>query len=110
MIKKIINSIMYLKEPFNKNKDNMSIVSKINNCIQSGHVNFLLGSGCSDPFIKPQGSIEAEIDNTEDEKKRNELITKYLNGIIPQCKQVVDLWNNKGISTNKNNKDLEKNN
>lgn len=54
--------------------------------IQSGHINFLIGSGCSKPFLPTLGNIEAEMN---DPTKEINAKKKYYN-LIKQSKAILN--------------------
>ena len=72
--------------------DDFEVHQMIERYVQSGHVNFLVGSGASRPAIELAGGVEAEIDaelalgnETEADKKALEFIEEleYQNGFLP---------------------------
>jgi len=49
--------------------------------VQSAHLNFIIGSGCSAPAIQTLGNIESEVQSLIDEEKRDEA-TRLLYGYL----------------------------
>ncbi len=66
----------------NDDKSNLNVI--LRKSFQSANINFLIGSGCSSPAIKPSGEVEKEICNLLDEGKELEaekLMCKFLKPI-----------------------------
>ena len=51
------------RKDISNEKDKKELKDVLRKAFQSANVNFLIGSGCSDPAIKPLGDIEKEIDD-----------------------------------------------
>ena len=60
--------------------------NEIKEIIQSGHLNFLIGSGCSQPYLPVLSDIENRMN---DEATRLEAQKEYY-GIIKKSKAVLD--------------------
>ena len=67
-------------------------IDKLRNIIQSSHVNFLLGSGLSCPYLKTLASIETwltDTNNIANEKERllvqDNLFIKYVEDVMKPC-------------------------
>ena len=75
---------------------NIVNLNNLRNAVQSCHINFLFGSGCSKPYLGTLGNIErwlTELMNLEDEcpltphSERIEasLLSKYINCAMSPC-------------------------
>lgn len=67
-------------------------IDKLKNIIQSSHINFLLGSGLSCPYLSPLASIETwltEANQIEDDKLRllvqDNLFIRYVETVMKPC-------------------------
>lgn len=73
------------------NSDNDDVASALQSYFQSGHINFLIGSGASRPAIAVAGTIEAEINDLLANGKPAEAGLKsleFIEGIEAICEQI----------------------
>ncbi len=92
-ILKEVNGILgYLNKQSMEDKLNQ-LLDKITKLSQVSHLNFLFGSGASDPFIPPQTNIEKNLDqalnesNTDNEKKYKK---EFFEKVIHPCIEIKD--------------------
>lgn len=86
------------------NKKNLNDI--LRKSFQSANINFLIGSGCSSPAIKPSGEVEKKICSLLDEGKGLEaekLMCTFLKPIADSNDKLIGGNNNDNITTTLNN-------
>jgi len=77
------------KESEETNHKTLKPISKeeLKKIIQSAHINFLIGAGCSTPFLKPLGNIEKRM-RSRDEGERRKAREEYYE-LIKKSKDII---------------------
>ncbi|WGK68345.1 SIR2 family protein [Candidatus Haliotispira prima] len=83
------------KEGNENNEVLQELLNDITLRIQSSPINFLIGSGCSNPFIKTLGDIEEKLANTKNDDERLQSYKEYLKIIKPNTDLVCEYDLNK---------------
>ncbi len=78
----------------NANKKNLNDI--LRKSFQSANINFLIGSGCSVPAIKPLGDIEKKIQKLLEEKKKLEAENLMCQFLVPIAESNDKLIGNSG--------------
>ena len=74
------------------NIDEVEIIKNLQKAIQSANLNFLIGSGCSNPAITTLGNIEKAIQKLLDENKNDEAnknLAEFLKPFIDSTNQLI---------------------
>ena len=90
----------------NIDSNRKEFIGAVQKAVQSANLNFLIGSGCSDPAIKPLGDIEKEIQEKIDNDQGNEaeeLIFDFLKPFVESTKALIKNSLNREQSTTLNN-------
>jgi hypothetical protein len=88
------------------NDDRSKLNVILRKSFQSANINFLIGSGCSSPAIKPSGDVEKEIRNLLDEGKELEaekLMCRFLKPIAESNDGLIGGNDDPDITTTLNN-------
>lgn len=76
-----------------KSVKRLSFLNRLSRIIQSTNLNFLIGSGCSNPAIKDLGNKEKEISEARkkgEEEKANQLMHDFLLPFLDNTKLLID--------------------
>lgn len=95
-----------MAKTFELSKHQSEILKILQKSVQSCNLNFLIGSGCSCPALKPLGSIEQEIEILYKENKEVEANKKLAAFLMPFLTSTNQLLDNKPDGNHK--KTLEK--
>lgn len=64
-------------------------IEQLSKSVQSGHLNFLFGSGVSTPFLPLLGDIETRLNAAADENEREPIYKEYFSGVMLPNKRLV---------------------
>ena len=71
-------------------EDLSKFLSETRDIVQSSNLNFMLGAGCSSPFLSILDDIEKKIDEASDDESRHKIYKKYFEQVMLPNKDVVN--------------------